>query len=160
VLVAGGAKYCPTTSAQLESLFTGLTRQQGASKLHISQQQIGFEARSPKNSTMGALTVGSLRAGWEEAKAVKKVLDAKGFWSCDVTVAANRKFMQKQNEEMEVQEAGGDDDDDGVAAEPTWEVERIISSTKPRGKERMYRIKWKDYPPSTNSDEPEQHLLT
>ena len=30
VLVAGGAKYCPSTSAQLESLFNGLTRQQGA----------------------------------------------------------------------------------------------------------------------------------
>ena len=35
VLVAGGAKYCPSTSAQLESLFTGLTRQQGASRTAI-----------------------------------------------------------------------------------------------------------------------------
>ena len=55
VLVAGGAKYCPTTSAQIESLFNGLTRQQGSSKLHISQQQISFEARCKKNLTMGLL---------------------------------------------------------------------------------------------------------
>ena len=55
VLVAGGAKFCPTTSAQIESLFSGLTRQQGSSKLHISQQQISFEARCKKNLTMGLL---------------------------------------------------------------------------------------------------------
>ena len=42
VLVAGGAKFCPSTSAQLESLFNGLTRQQGASKNNISQVQISL----------------------------------------------------------------------------------------------------------------------
>ena len=51
-LVAGGAKYCPSTSAQLESLFTGLTRQQGAAKNNISQPHIAFEARCRKNTTM------------------------------------------------------------------------------------------------------------
>ena len=101
VLVAGGAKHCPTTSAQCESLFTGLTRQQGASKLHMSQQQIAFEARCRKNPTMESLSVPMLSNGWAEAKAVQHMLDTKGFWSCDVTLAANRKFGQKLKEQVE-----------------------------------------------------------
>ena len=87
VLVAGGAKYCPTTSAQLESLFTGLTRQQGASKNNITQPQISYEARCRKNRTMDSLTPNVLRDYWTEAKAVKAVLDAKGFWVCDLGLA-------------------------------------------------------------------------
>ena len=46
VLVAGGAKYCPDTSAQLESLFCALTAQQGASKLNISQIQAHVNPRA------------------------------------------------------------------------------------------------------------------
>jgi len=68
VIVAGGAKYCPSTSAQLESEFNGLTRQQGASKLHISQPQIAFESRCGKNDTMASLTESMLRFGWADAK--------------------------------------------------------------------------------------------
>ena len=72
VLVAGGAKGCPTTSAQLEGLFNSLTRQQGASKIHVSQPQMSYEARCPKNETMDSLTESMLRDGWEEACAVKR----------------------------------------------------------------------------------------
>ena len=107
VLVAGGAKYAPSTSAQLESMFTGLTRQQGASKHHISQIQISFEARGVKNETMGSLTESSLRSGWPDAKRVKESLAEKGFWRCDLTLAANRKLSQKLKEVIEFRE--GDD---------------------------------------------------
>ena len=126
VLVAGGAKYCPTTSAQIESLFNGLTRQQGASKLHMSQQQISFEARCKKNPTMGLLTPAMLSNGWAEAKAVQYVLNTKGFWSCDVDLAVNRQFAKKQHEQVEI-ESGGDDSE--PLAE-TYEVEHIVRAER------------------------------
>ena len=157
VMVAGGAKYTPTTSAQIESLFTGLTRQQGASKLHISQQQISFEARCKKNPTMDLLTVPMLSNGWAEAKAVERVLNTKGFWTCDITLAANRKFAQQLNERVEI-DAGGED---GEPAAETFIVERIVSvKRKEAGKERIYVVKWQDYPTDENTEEPESHLLT
>ena len=70
VLVAGGAKYTPSTSAQLESMFTGLTRQQGASKHHISQIQISYESRGVKNTTLSTLTENVLSSHWVLAKQV------------------------------------------------------------------------------------------
>jgi len=123
VLVAGGAKYCPSTSAQLESLFNGLTRQQGASKNNISQAQISFEARCRKNDTMDALTESMLRDNWSDALAVQRVLDAKGFWVCDAGLAADRKLSQKLKEAREVELAGGGDDDDDEKDKDEWQVE-------------------------------------
>ena len=99
----GGAKGCPTTSAQLEGLFNSLTRQQGASKTHISQPQISYEARCQKNETMASLTESMLRLGWDEAEEVRAMLTSKGFWACDIDVAANRKLCQKLKEEMEIE---------------------------------------------------------
>ena len=156
VLVAGGAKGCPTTSAQLEGLFNSLTRQQGASKIHISQPQMSYEARCPKNETMDSLTESMLRDGWEEACAVKKVLDAKGFWACDIDVAANRKLCQKLKEEMEVEEA-----DAGNLNEPevTYEVEKIVRHECKQG-EYTYVVKWVDWESKHNTYEPEDHLIT
>ena len=156
-LVAGGAKYCPTTSAQCESIFTGLTRQQGASKLHMSQQQISFEARCKKNPTMALLTPSMLSNGWEEAKAVQHVLDTKGFWSCDITLAVNRKFAQNLKEQVEINSGG----DDGEPAPESYDVECIVSAPrKVSGQERTYVVKWVGYPSSKNTTEPESHLLT
>ena len=100
-------------------MFTGLTRQQGASKQHhISQIQISFEARGVKNETMGSLTESSLRSGWPDAKRVKESLAEKGFWRCDLTLAANRKLSQKLKEVIEIRE-DDDDRDDGVAEDQT-----------------------------------------
>jgi hypothetical protein len=156
VLVAGGAKHCPTTSAQCESLFTGLTRQQGASKLHMSQQQIAFEARCRKNPTMESLSVPMLSNGWAEAKAVQHMLDTKGFWSCDICLAANRSLAKKQKEELEIVEGEADE----PAAE-TYDVEHIVrAERKVKGKERTYVVKWIGYAPEHNTIEPESHLLT
>ena len=156
VLVAGGAKYTPTTSAQCESYFNGLTRQQGASKLHMSQQQISFEARCKKNPTMGLLTPSMLSNGWEEAKAVQTVLDTQGFWSCDVTLAVNRQFAKKQNEQVEI-EAGSHD---GEPQPETYDVEHIVrAERKVAGQERTYVVKWVGWPAETNTIEPESHLL-
>jgi len=157
VLVAGGAKYCPSTSAQVESLFTALPRQQGASKVHISQPQISFEARSPKNPTMAALTEPQLTAGWEEAKAVQRRLLSAGFWTCDVGIAADRKLAQKLNEELELPAADGDDDD-VVVPEVKYNVQRIVRSWAVRGKQ-MYEVKWEGWDKSHNTEEPEEHLV-
>jgi DNA polymerase III epsilon subunit-like protein len=156
VFVAGGAKGCPTTSAQLEGLFNSLTRQQGASKIHISQPQMSFEARCPKNETMDSLTEGMLRNGWEEARAVKAVLDEKGFWECDIDVAANRKLCKKLKEAMEVEEA-----DSGELEQPevTYEVERIVRHECKKG-EYTYIVKWVGYESDDNTCEPEHHLIT
>ena len=157
VLVAGGAKGCPTTSAQLEGLFNSLTRQQGASKIHVSQPQMSYEARCPKNDTMDSLTEAMLRNGWEEARAVKAVLDDKGFWTCDIDVAANRKLCQKLKEEMEVEEA-----DAGELEEPelTYEVERIVRHECKKG-EYIYVVKWVGYEREEDkTKEPEEHLIT
>ena len=138
VLVDGGAKYCPDTSAQLESLFTGITRQQGASKLHISQQQMSFEARCKKNPTMASITERTIASSrWAEAKALKKMLDEQGFWSCDATVAVNRKLKQKLKEGIDVE----DDDDDDIEAEITYPVEKITKTKLERGV-RFYWVKW------------------
>jgi DNA polymerase-3 subunit epsilon len=157
VLVAGGAKYCPTTSAQIESLFNGLTRQQGNSKVHISQPQISFEARCKKNPTMELLTVPMLNNGWEEAKAAQHVLNTKGFWSCDITLAANRMFAKKLQEEVEIN-AGGDD---GEPAVVKYNVEQIVrAERKVAGQERTYVVKWVGYPTDENTIEPESHLIT
>jgi hypothetical protein len=158
VLVAGGGKYAPATSAQLESMFTGLTRQQGASKHHISQIQISFESRCVKNTTMAGLTESMLKAGWSDAKKVQIALQANGFWTCDPGLAANRKLAQKLKEELEME--GGDDDndlsDDGVV----YEAEHIVRHEKTRGKdEYFYIVKWKDWDSSTNTREPEAHLI-
>jgi hypothetical protein len=158
VLVAGGGKYAPATSAQLESMFTGLTRQQGASKHHISQIQISFESRCVKNTTMAGLMESMLKAGWSDAKKVQIALQANGFWTCDPGLAANRKLAQKLKEELEME--GGDDDndlsDDGVV----YEAEHIVRHEKTRGKdEYFYIVKWKDWDSSTNTREPEAHLI-
>jgi len=158
VLVAGGAKYCPSTSAQIESLFTGLTRQQGASKVHISQPQIAFEARCRKNPTMDCLNVQTLSAGWDEAGAVQAALNAAGFWSCDIGLAADRKLVQKLNGQMEVQEASADEDE--VATnEVTYTVERIVKSWVAKGA-RMYEVKWEGWAREHNTHEPEVNLRT
>ena len=37
---------------------------------------------------MAALTPAMLSNGWAEARAVQRMLDTKGFWSCDITLAA------------------------------------------------------------------------
>lgn len=158
VLVAGGAKYAPSTSAQLESMFTGLTRQQGASKHHISQIQISFESRCVKNTTMGGLTESVLNAGWSEAKKVQAALRTKGFWTCDPGLAADRKFAQKLKEELETE--GGDEDDEVSPDGQVYEVENIVRHEKTRGKgEFFYIVKWKDWDSSTNTREPEVHLI-
>jgi hypothetical protein len=164
VLVAGGAKFCPSTSAQLESLFNGLTRQQGASKNNISQPQISFEARCRKNDTMDGLTVSILRDNWEDARAVQSMLDAKGFWVCDVGLAADRKLSQKLKEQREV-ELAADGDGDGVDEkdkEATCEVERIMGHKKDRATgEYIYFVKWKGYDSYLdNTEEPEVNLIT
>mmetsp|Transcript_48501 Transcript_48501/g.134475 ORF Transcript_48501/g.134475 Transcript_48501/m.134475 type:complete len:1928 (+) Transcript_48501:54-5837(+) len=152
VLVAGG---CLTTSAQCESLFTGLTRQQGASKLHMSQQQIAFEARCRKNPTMESLSVPMLSNGWAEAKAVQHVLDAKGFWSCDVCLAANRSLAKKRKEELEIVSGATDE-----PAVQTYDVEHIVRvERKVKGKERTYVVKWVGWESKDNTIEPESHLL-
>jgi hypothetical protein len=130
VLVPGGAKYPPTTSAQLEGLFNALTRQQGASKVHISQPQVSFEARCCKNDTVGELTESVLRDGWADAKAVEAMCLEKGFWSCDIDVAANRKFCQKLKEEMQVDAPGADDVEEASA---THHVEKIVWHEKKKG---------------------------
>jgi hypothetical protein len=162
VLVAGGGKYCPTTSSQLESLFNGLTRQQGASKNNISQAQVSFEARCRKNGTMDSLTVSVLRENWEDAKLVQGVLNAKGFWVCDLGLAADRKLCQKLKEQHEVELADGDGDEvDKKDKEETWEVERIVSHEKDRKSgEYIYIVKWKGWESKHNTKEPEAHLVT
>ena len=73
---------------ELESMFTGLTRQQGASKHHISQIQISLESRCVKNTTLAALTESMLRAGWESAKKVKEALKAAAGGGPDAPDAA------------------------------------------------------------------------
>ena len=162
MLVAGGAKYCPSTSAQLESLFTGLTRQQGASKNNISQPQVSFEARCRKNLTMDSLTESVLCDGWSEAKALQSMLDKKGFWVCDIGLAADRSLSKKLKEQRDVELAveGGDDEND-----PTdigmFEVEKILRHEKDRATgEYIYVVKWKGYDSAQNTKEPESHLLT
>jgi hypothetical protein len=106
---------------------------------------------------MGLLTASMLSNGWAEAKAVQHVLDTKGFWSCDLTLAVNRKFAQKLKEQVEI-DAGGDD---GDPATETFDVERIVSAErKVVGQERTYVVKWVGYPPDKNTVEPESHLLT
>ena len=158
VLVAGGAAYCPSTSAQLESLFNGLTRQQGASKNHISQAQIAFEARCRKNTTMDSLTERALSDNWADAKAVQAVLDAKGFWVCDLGLAADRKLSQKLKEQREVELADGDGADEQAA---TYEAEKIMRHEKDRTSgEYIYVVKWKGWESKHNTKEPETHLLT
>ena len=156
VLVAGGAKYCPSTSAQLESLFNGLTRQQGASKNNISQAQVSFEARCRKNDTMDGLTAAVLRDNWEDARAVQSVLYSKGFWVCDLGLAADRKLSQKLKEEREIELAAIDGADE---KEETWDVERILSHSCKKG-EYTYLVKWKGWESKHNTEEPEVNLLT
>ena len=158
VLVAGGAKYCPSTSAQLESLFNGLTRQQGASKNHISQAQISFEARCRKNDTMDGLTAAILRDNWEDARAVQGMLHAKGFWVCDLGLAADRKLSQKLKEEREIELAATADADGADEKEETWDVERIVSHSCKKG-EYIYLGKWKGWESKHNTEEPEVHLV-
>jgi DNA polymerase III epsilon subunit-like protein len=163
VLVPGGAKLCPSTSAQLESLFNGLTRQQGASKNNISQPQIAFEARCRKNDTMDGLTASILRDNWDDARAVQRMLDAKGFWVCDLGLAADRQLSQKLKEQREV-ELAADGDGDGVDEKDkaeSHEVERIMSHEKDRKSgEYIYIVKWKGWESKDNTKEPEAHLIT
>lgn len=159
VLVAGGAKYCPTTSAQLESLFTGLTRQQGASKVHISQQQVSFESRSGKNETMASLTEKTLSDGWADAKAVKAAIDSKGFWACSIGIAADRRLSQKLNEDRKICTGEDDNEEDVLEAGVTYDVEKIVGHQTRRGV-IQYIVKWVGFPSSDNTWEPEEHLLT
>ena len=49
-------------------------------------------------------------------------------------------------------------DGDGVQDERTYDVEKIVSSTKTGG-ERHYIVKWKGYASSENTIEPEEHLI-
>ena len=154
-------RYCPSTSAQLESLFNGLTRQQGASKNNISQAQVAFEARCGKNDTMDGLTVSILQDNWADAKAVQGVLDAKGFWVCDLGLAADRKLSQKLKEEREVELAGDGDVADGEEEAETYVVERIVSHKRDhQSGEYIYLVKWKGYDSKVNTWEPEAHLIT
>ena len=111
------------------------------------QPQISFEARCRKNDTMDGLTESALRDNWSDARAVQRMLDAKGFWVCDLGLAADRKLSQKLKEEREVELAGGDDDDvDETDAAQTYVVERIVSHEKDRKSgEYIYVVKWKGY---------------
>jgi hypothetical protein len=101
-LVAGGAKYAPVNSAQLESLFTALPRQQGASKHNMTQEQMSYEARSVKNETIARLTVRVLAVAWSPAQRLKAALKNKGFWRGNVMRAARRK-LEKDNPALVVQ---------------------------------------------------------
>ena len=106
---------------------------------------------------MALLTPSMLSNGWEEAKAVQHVLDTKGFWSCDITLAVNRKFAQNLKEQVEINSGG----DDGEPAPESYDVECIVSAPrKVSGQERTYVVKWVGYPSSKNTTEPESHLLT
>ena len=137
-------------------------RQQGASKNNISQPQISFEARCRKNDTMDGLTTSVLRDNWSDARAVQGMLHSKGFWVCDLGLAADRKLSQKLKEQRDV-ELAADGDGDGVDEkdkEKTWEVERIVHHEKDRKTgEYMYMVKWKGWESKHNTKEPEVHLI-
>ena len=111
---------------------------------------------------MDGLTESALRDNWSDARAVQRMLDAKGFWVCDLGLAADRKLSQKLKEEREVELAGGDDDDvDETDAAQTYVVERIVSHEKDRKSgEYIYVVKWKGYEAKHNTKEPETHLIT
>ena len=66
---------------------------------------------------MDSLTEHVLRDNWADAKAVQTMLDAKGFWVCDLGLAADRKLSQKLKEQRDVELAG--DGDDGVDEDTT-----------------------------------------
>ena len=163
-LVAGGAKYCPSTSAMVEGFFNALTRQQGASKNNITQPQISYEARSVKNSTMEELTEHTLREEWADARALQAMFDTKGFWVCDAELAADRKLSQKLKEQREVELAADADAEEAEADDSsigTYEAERIVSHEKDRKTgEYIYVVKWKSWESKHNTKEPESHLLT
>ena len=112
---------------------------------------------------MDSLTESILRDNWADAKAVQRMLDTKGFWVCDLGLAADRKLSQKLKEQREV-ELADDGDGDGVDEkdkEATYVVERIVSHEKDRESgEYIYVVKWKDYGSGNNTKEPEAHLVT
>ena len=87
----------------------------------------------------------------------KKMIDEKGFWSCDISAAANRKLSQQLNEEVALEAAA--DAADCVEKDKTWDVERIVSTKKVRGK-RTYEVKWEGFSSEANTHEPEAHVLT
>ena len=63
---------------------------------------------------MDSLTESILRDNWADAKAqVQRMLDIKGFWVCDIGLAADRKLSQKLKEQRE-NELANDGDGDGV----------------------------------------------
>ena len=106
---------------------------------------------------MGLLTTSMLSNGWDEARAVQHVLNTKGFWSCDITLAANRKFAQSLKEQVEIDV--GDNADEPAAEQ--FEVENIVRAVrKVLGQERTYVVKWVGYEKEKNTIEPESHLLT
>ena len=160
VLVAGGAKNCPTTSAQVEGFFNALTRQQGASKTHCSQPQISYEARTVKNATIGTVTERVMGEEWADARSIQGMFDSKGFWVCDAGLAADRKLSQKLKEEREVelaQEAidGEEAEDDGMEGDGsvgTYDAEKILRHSKDRTTgEYVYVVKWVGYDTSNTA---------
>eukprot|EP00966_Prymnesium_polylepis_P077261 1789479-Prymnesium_polylepis.1 len=93
-LIRGGGRYRSANSGILESLFTGLTRQQGASKHHISQAQISLEARTVKNDTHLSVTPLTLQLNWKAAQRLEAALKVKSFWSVNASIAAERRDTQ------------------------------------------------------------------
>ena len=122
---------------------------------------MAFESRCGKNDTMNGLTASILQDNWEDAKDVQAMFDAKGFWVCDLGLAADRKLSQKLKEEREVELAGDVDGDGDGEVEKKYEVERLVSHERDRQSgEYIYVVKWKTYESKDNTKEPEAHLLT
>ena len=109
---------------------------------------------------MDSLTESILRSNWADALAVERMFNAKGFWVCDLGLAADRKLSQQLKEQREVELAdGGGDGVDTSDKEATYEVERIVSHEKDRKSgEFIYVVKWKDFESKHNTKEPETHL--
>lgn len=155
VLIAGGAKYCPSDSAQCESLFTALPRQQGASKLHISQGQISFEARCIKNDTMSTLTERTLALNWNDAMCLQRMLISKGFWQNDLNLAANRREQRKLGADTDISMEETQD-----ASEKEYDVQRIEQHKRDRKTGlTQYLVKWEGYDDTETTWEPEENVL-
>ena len=72
---------------------------------------------------------------------------------CLVDIADGKEKAQRKAEKGN----GGDDSDSDSCSEDEFVVEKIIKKRIVDGKNEYY-IKWKDWPSSTNTWEPEQHL--
>lgn len=144
-------------------MFTGLTRQQGASKHHISQIQISYESRTVKNSTFSSLTPKLLESCWADARKAQKAIADHGFWSCDLQVAADRKLHQKLNEKDECAPDDVDDADDAASyvvervmrVASKAEVQRTPGLEQAWGTTTFYIVKWEGWAAADNTVEPE-----